>query len=41
MFADWKEEEEGETIYLLHMLYNTGRYSDWSDRGCIRSDSNK
>lgn len=39
MFADWREE--GDIIYLLYMLHNTGRYSDWSDRGSIRSDADK
>ena len=41
MFADWKEEGEEEIKYLLYMLYITGRYSDWNDRVCIRSDNNK
>lgn len=39
MLADWKGE--GEIIYLIYMFYNTGRYSGWSDRGCVRSGTNK
>lgn len=41
MSACWKEEGEGEIVYLLYMFCNTGGYSGWTDRGYIRSGTNK
>lgn len=41
MLADWKEEGEGEITCLLYLFYDSGSYSGWSDKGCIRSGTNK